>query len=733
MFKKIPLLFFVFTFQFGFSQSETASVEQINKIIAKSGAHLTKLECDKSLALAKTALEKAIGINNNELIARSYNIIGLNLDEYYDFKKAIFFFNKGLEYANKTESDFIKYSLHNNVARTLSFRNIDYKKGIYHYKMGLYYAKLLKDDYEIMYANLNITTGYFSIEEYTKGLPYLKSAEKAVESGEELEAKISYYSLLGAYYSYKNNFIDSEKSYKKALEYCGEDKPEFLEGNAIEVYDDISRMYSKKGDFKNAYYYIDKYNFLKEKQYNEEHSKIEKSSGMGTILDEYKRKIVKIEQEKLKQTANLEQARIIGILFIIIFLVLLLLFITFYKNYIFKKQANKRLVVAYRELNKSNRQLTKVSNLKSQFVSTISHELRTPLYGVVGISDILAAEYPELKDSVYLSSLKFSANYLLSLVNDVLHISKIENSNISLENVAFNIFDEMDSILGTLNVLFKMNQNEVLFNIDKNIPKSLFGDKDKLSQIIINLLANSLKFTKNGKINLTINLINLEDDFSHIQFEVEDTGVGIALENQTKIFDRFVQINDDSDHYQGSGLGLSIVKKLIALFDSKINLRSELGKGTVFKFTIKFKNVISESTESTNVEIQETVFLNLKVLIVEDNKINQLVTKKILEISKCKCTIAESGIKALEILEKDNFDLILMDINMPELNGFETTIQIRQMNIETPIVALTAFSKHEIEQKAYDSGMNAIVIKPFKTSEMLKIITDLINKTRNAD
>ena len=733
MFKKILLLFFLSTFYFGFSQSETVSVEQINKIIAKSGAHLTKLECDKSLILAKKALEKAILINDNELIARSYNIIGLNLDEYYDFKKAIFFFNKGLEYANKTESDFIKYSLHNNVARTLSFRNIDYKKGIYHYKMGLYYAKLLKDDYEIMYANLNITTGYFSIEEYTKGLPYLKSAEKAAESGEELEAKISYYSLLGAYYSYKNNFIDSEKSYKKALELCGENKPEFLEGNATEVYDDISRMYSKKGDFKTAYFYIDKYNFLKEKQYEEEHSKLEKSSGMSSILDEYKRKIEKIEQEKLSQTNNLEQARIVGILFIIIFLVLLLLIITFYKSYIYKKQSNKRLVVAYRELNKSNKQLTRVSNLKSQFVSTISHELRTPLYGVVGISDILVAEYPELKNSVYLNSLKFSANYLLSLVNDVLEISKIENKNIVLENINFNIFDEMNSILGTLNVLFKINNTLIVFDIDENIPKQLLGDKNRLSQILINLLGNSLKFTKEGKVTLTIKLINKEPDFSLIEFEIKDTGVGIAPENHTKIFEKFIQLSESNDIYQGTGLGLSIVQKLIDLFDSKIYLESEIGKGTQFNFSIKFKNCSDDNYKILNCEVTDDLFTGFKVLIVEDNKINQLVTKRFLEKIDFVCHVVENGIDALEILKKEHFDLILMDINMPGWNGFETTIKIRQNNITTPIVALTAFSKLEIEQEAMDSGMDAIVIKPYKTSELHSVISYLIDKTKNAD
>lgn len=238
MFKKLPL-FFLFTFQFGFPQSETTTVVEIKNIITKAGSHLSKLECDKSLVLARKALEKALLINDKELIARSYNIIGLNLDEYYDFKKAIFFFNEGLVYANKTKSDFIKYSLHNNIARTYCFRKIDFNKGIYHYKKGLYYSKLLKDDYEIMYANLNIATAYFAIDDYKNGLPYLKTVEGPIETGDELEAKISYNSLLGAYYSYKNNFDDSEKSYNKALQFCCENKPEFLEDNATEVYDDI--------------------------------------------------------------------------------------------------------------------------------------------------------------------------------------------------------------------------------------------------------------------------------------------------------------------------------------------------------------------------------------------------------------------------------------------------------------------------------------------------------------
>jgi len=582
-----------------------------------------------------------------------------------------------------------------------------------------------------MFANLNIATAYFAIDDYKNGYPYLKKVKSSVENGEDLEAKISYNSLIGAYYSYKNNFIASEKSYKKALEYCGEDKPEFLEGNAIEVYDDIARMYSKKGAFEKAYLYMDKYNVLKEKQYNEEHSKIEKTSGMSVVLDEYKRQINQIEIQKARQDQIIHQTKVVGILFIILFLIFTLLLIILYKSYIFRKKTNLILIETNKKLKIAKEKAVDISNLKTQFISTISHELRTPLYGVVGIVDVLKDEHPELAKSTYIDSLKFSANYLLSLVNDVLQVSKIENSKIRLENAAFNIFDEMNSILGTLDVLFKMNQNEIFIDIDKNIPSQLIGDKDKLSQIIINLLGNSLKFTKKGKITLTINLMKKEDDFSHIQFEVKDTGVGIALENQTKIFDRFVQIDANNDNYQGSGLGLSIVKKLISLFDSKIHLQSELGKGSAFNFTIKFKNVSSESSEIANVEIVNTIFSNLKVLIVEDNKINQLVTRKILEKSQFNCFVVEAGAEALEILKTETFDLILMDINMPGMNGFETTIKIRQNKITTPIIALTAFSKHEIEQEAIDSGMNAVVIKPYKKSELYSIMSELIQK--NAD
>jgi signal transduction histidine kinase len=728
MLKKIPLLFFLLLIHFGFSQSEATTVAEIKTIIAKSGAHLSKLECDKSLVFAKKALEKALEINDNQLIARSYNLIGLNLDEYYDFAKAIFFFNKGLEYANKTNSDFIKYSLHNNIARTYCFRNIDFKKGIYHYKQGLYYSKLLKDDYEIMYANLNIATAYFAIDDYKNGFPYLKVVKESVESSDELEAKISYNSLLGAYYSYKNSYIDSEKSYTKALEFCGENKSEFLEGNAVEVYDDIARMYSKKGDFEKAYLYMDKYNVLKEKLYNE-HSKIERNTGMNLFLDDYKRQINQLEILKVIQLQIIHDNQVIVLLLIILLVVFIIVLSIFYRRIIFKKKVNLVLTETNQEIKEAKQIAEELLALKSQFVSTISHELRTPLYGMVGIIDIIMDDNPKLAKSDYMKSLSFSANYLLSLVNDVLQLSKFESRIIELEDIKFNILDDVNAIFSSANMIFNQNKNKITFHIDPNIPEFLIGDSSRLAQILINLLNNSIKFTEKGEVTLSINLIKNDIDYSYLNFEVKDTGIGIAPENQKLIFDNFVQIKNQNMPYQGTGIGLSIVHYLIEMFDSKIHLQSELGKGTSFNFTIKFKNDSSESLELAKPEIKNKIFLNLSVLIVDDNKINQLVTRAILEKIKCNCFLAESGFEALEMLTKETFDLILMDINMPEMNGFETTIKIRQNNITTPIIALTAFSKDEIEQKAINSGINAIVIKPFEKLELQKIISNLINKT----
>jgi tetratricopeptide (TPR) repeat protein len=307
------------------------------------------------MLLAKTALQKAIKIDNPEQTARAYNLIGLNLEQYSDYKKAIFFYQRGLTYVDKITNNFVISSLHTNIANCYCFRKINYKKGIYHYKKALYFINLLNDDYMIMYANLNITTAYFAVEDFNNGIRYLKVAEKYIEKQNDLEAKIMYNSLLGGYYSYKNDYDKSEKYYKTALKFCNENTKELLESSAAEVYDDIATMYAKKNDFSSAYEYLDKYDKLNNKLYEEEeeHSQVEKQSGMSFLLNEYKRQINHIEYEKQQQKELINQNKKVTILLFILSIILVLLLISVYKNYLFKQKRNELLLKNNKEIQKA--------------------------------------------------------------------------------------------------------------------------------------------------------------------------------------------------------------------------------------------------------------------------------------------------------------------------------------------------------------------------------------------
>lgn len=728
MLKKIALLFLLYISQFVFAQKETPQVKEIKAILAKSGACLSKLECDKSLALAKTALEKALDTDNYEQTARAYNLIGLNLEQYSDYKKAIFFYQKGLTYLDKVSNNFVISSLHTNLANCYCFKKIDYKKGVYHYKKALYFINLLEDDYMIMFANLNITSAYFAVGDFNNGIVFLKKAEKYINKQNDLESKIMYNSLLGGYFSYKNEFVKSEKYYKTALEFCNQNTTKFLESNAAEVYDDIARMYAKKKDFSNAFKYMEKYNALKDKLYEEEHSQIEKKSGVAPVLKEYKRQISHIELEKNQQLELINQNKKITFLLIVLSIILLFLLLSLYKNYLFKQKTNLNLIISSSESKLAKEKAEEILTLKSQFISTISHELRTPLYGVVGIIDIIKDEHPELANSDYMKSLSFSANYLLSLVNDVLQLSKFESRVIKLEDNEFNIFDEVNAIFSSSNMIYNKNKNKITFHIDPNIPKFLIGDSSRLTQILINLLDNSLKFTNEGEVTLTINLIKNDVDFSYLKFEVNDTGIGIAPEDQKLIFDNFVQLKNQNIYYQGSGIGLSIVHYLIEMFESDIQIDSDSGKGCTFYFTIKFKNRCINEKLLHNININHQVFESLKVLLIEDNKINQLVTQKKLLKLNCEVEIVESGREALKILKNNTYDLIITDINLPDISGFETTKKIRENNITTPVFAITAYSIEEIELQANESGIAAVFVKPFKIEELSSKILEIVYK-----
>lgn len=704
------------------AQSESMSDEKITALVKKAWNDYKKANFEKSLITSRVALNYATAAKNNYLIAKSYKIIAGNYSELSEFDKAIFFYNKGLFYANKTNNDSIKYSLYNNLGNIYCFEKKQFDKGISYYKKSIAYGLKINDMSQVYFTNVNIAWAYFDIGKYEEGYPYLKFVGNNIQKYGDRSTGIVVNMLNGMYMSHKNENVSANDFFKKAIR-AGKNSEE--KSDLAFAHLEYSKFLNKNERHKEAYENLALYDKITDELYNQEKLKKASSAGFSLELDEYKRQIDKIENEKDSQYQSLKKSRIIVVLFILISLILLFLIITLVKNIKFKKKHNLELLQA-KEI------AEEASLLKTQFISTISHELRTPLYGVVGITNMLLEEHKELSRSQHLSSLKFSARYLLSLVNDILQINKIEENKVVLENLTFNISDEITMIKNSLSFLSQKNNNKISITIDPEIPEYLIGDKLRLAQILMNLVSNALKFTKDGEVEIIVKLQKVEGKIYFLDFLIKDNGVGIAIVDQGKIFEKFVQVGRNDEDYQGTGLGLSIVKRLLGLFGSTISLESNVGEGTSFLFVIPFeydpqrtKNIIDE------IEVDLTSHEVYRILIVEDNLINQLVTKKIIEKNNYICKVVDDGFGALDILEKEDFDLILMDINMPLMNGFETTKRIRLKGIRTPIVALTAFDKDEITDEAISSGINDIIIKPFEPIKLFKIISYLINEAKN--
>ncbi|UTN03676.1 response regulator [Flavobacterium bizetiae] len=719
--------FLVFVFLNLFCPELVAQTGSVSNEIVKD---LTKEACDflddtnyeKSLEKSGIALQHAFNIKNDTLISRNYNIIAINFHELGELDKADFFYHKALSYAKRSNIVSLRMMITSNLGNLCFFERKLYRDGIAYYKESLKFGDNSKYAEEVAITNLNIVWSYFKIGNFKEGLPYLKYINKNQNDLKGKSNDIALNFLNGMYWSNENKNDKADKYFSKAISY-GESIDE--KTDLLYAYLEYSKFLNKIGKFEDAYKNMLSYNTIRDEMTNKEKLKRASIAGFNLELDEYKRQIDKIENEKDSQYQSLKKSRIIVILFVLISFILVFLIITLIKNIKFKKKHNLELLRA-KEI------AEEASMLKTQFISTISHELRTPLYGVVGITNMLLEEHKELSRSQHLSSLKFSARYLLSLVNDILQINKIEENKVVLENLTFNISDEITMIKNSLSFLSQKNNNTISVSIDPEIPEYLIGDKLRLAQILMNLVSNALKFTKDGEVEIIVKLNKIEGKMYYLDFLIKDNGVGIAIVDQGKIFEKFVQVGRKDEDYQGTGLGLSIVKRLLGLFGSTISLKSNIGEGTSFSFVIPFEHDPQKTKKIIDeIEVDLTSSDVYKILIVEDNLINQLVTKKIIEKNNYICKVVDDGFGALEILDKEDFDLILMDINMPLMNGFETTKRIRLKGIKTPIVALTAFDKDEITDEAISSGMSDIIIKPFEPVKLFKIISYLIHEAKS--
>ncbi|MDO5970942.1 ATP-binding protein [Flavivirga aquimarina] len=374
-------------------------------------------------------------------------------------------------------------------------------------------------------------------------------------------------------------------------------------------------------------------------------------------------------------------------------------------------------------------QLQKASKSKDEFLSTMSHEIRTPLNAVTGLTNILLME-DHLPDQLEnLKALKYSGEHLLGLINDLLDFDKIKSGKLKLVEKDFSLNYFLENIRSHFSL--RTEKKGLIFNVIKenDVPDNIIGDKLKLTQIIKNLLSNSLKFTEKGCINLNVKNLGVKENKVTLVFKVIDTGIGISKDRQKSIFESFMQASSETSiKYGGTGLGLSISKKLLHLQDSDLIVESKLGKGSTFSFEITYKisNRLSVY-EPDMIKMQPDYEpINIDVLVAEDNKMNVLILKRFFAKWGITYTIAENGEEVLNLFDKKDYDLILMDLQMPKINGYEAAKIIRKSKdknkANVPIIALTAFAQTDIKKKTEQYKMNGFMGKPFNPEKLYKLL-----------
>lgn len=375
----------------------------------------------------------------------------------------------------------------------------------------------------------------------------------------------------------------------------------------------------------------------------------------------------------------------------------------------------------------------KANQAKSRFLANMSHEMRTPLSGILGLADLLLTRINQEETQRYLLLIKESAGSLNELVTELLDSSKIESGEMVIQSIPVEIKKEMEKVTDLYAGFAKNRGNDLISEIDPAIPKVLLGDPFCISQILRNLVSNAVKFTKNGRITVSANCTGLDAEQAKLVFIVQDTGMGIPGDEQSKIFDEFYQIqNHLTKEHQGTGLGLNIVRKLAKAMGGSIRLESREGRGTSFFVEITFSIPLDREMTVTEVPPVKKTAQSRRILVAEDNRINQVYIREMLKYMGHEVMVAENGEEALAFLQKMTFDLVLMDIQMPVMDGYTAIRRVREMELpqkDVPIYTLTAYASAPDAEQSIAAGANGHIVKPIDFSEISRILAKTTRET----
>ncbi|MFT3795541.1 ATP-binding protein [Flavobacterium sp.] len=728
----IVLFIFVNSLAFAQKQPKSAAVDSVDYYIELSNFNIKTNNYKFSLAFAQKAIDYSKKTSNVVAQANAYATLGAI---YFELKK----------YDDAIETYYKSVSLYNTIKPSSNQAFSYYRIGLCYMEKGDYSkadvnfdkAKTIYETIRIPNAIelLNLQKGivYKAKGEFKSAIPIFNQIIAKPDSDDSFKTKAEALYQIGNIEMLNNRKNLALNYLNRAYELNARDKN--IEQKA-KILLSLSQVYERLLDVNRAYTLLKKHLQLKDsiaylntqKLGSEDYVQFKESERLKTIEQMDK-------ENKEQQKAN-KVAKLISILAIALISILSLLSLSLYKNNIIRNQSNLLLKEKNNELQMAKEKAEKASKARAEFLSTVSHELRTPLNAINGITHLLLEENPKESQMNYLTSLKFSGNYLLTFINEILEINRIESSAIETESINFNLKLLLANIQNSLKELAAINNNAFTMEIDPNIPDFLIGDPTKLSQIFLNLINNALKFTKNGEVKVILTTNEINPEFTSIHFEVLDTGIGIPEEKIETVFDSFAQGSIEINRkYGGTGLGLTIVKKLIEIMGGKIKLESKVGKGSSFTFDLSFKIGIdaeAAAQQEKMTDFDDSILDGKKVLLIEDNKINQMITKKMVENKGMVCEVIDNGEDAIEAVKNKEYDLVLMDVHLPGINGTIATQTIRTFDKKTKIIALTAISLNENRDMLMSYGMNDVITKPFDPIDFYRVISQNLAKKEKA-